>query len=138
MPARDRYHDAVKNALVKDGWTVTDDPFRIRAGRRDMYVDLGAQRLLAAEKGAQKIAVEIKTFGGESEIEDLQHALGQVLMYERVLRRSEPDRRVYLALTGQVFDLLFQEEVAQILLEDNLLRLIVFDPDAEEIREWTN
>ncbi len=26
MPARDIYHDTVRNALEKDGWTITHDP----------------------------------------------------------------------------------------------------------------
>ena len=29
MPAKDIYHDAVKNALIKDGWTILADPFLI-------------------------------------------------------------------------------------------------------------
>ncbi|MGD2183210.1 element excision factor XisH family protein [Lusitaniella coriacea LEGE 07167] len=29
MPAKDTYHDAVKNALIKDGWTITADPYYI-------------------------------------------------------------------------------------------------------------
>jgi hypothetical protein len=36
MPARDRYHDQVKNALTKDGWTITDDPLHVRWGKKDM------------------------------------------------------------------------------------------------------
>ncbi len=27
MPAQDLYHNIVKNALLKDGWTITHDPF---------------------------------------------------------------------------------------------------------------
>ena len=50
MPALDIYHDQVKNALIKDGWTITDDPLTIRFGRKVLYVDLAAQRLLAAER----------------------------------------------------------------------------------------
>ena len=57
MPARDIYHEAVKNALVKDGWTITHDPLRLRLRRgRNLFVDLGAERLLAAERGTEKIA----------------------------------------------------------------------------------
>jgi hypothetical protein len=62
MPAKDIYHDAVKNALVKDGWKVTHDPLRLTWGGKDMYVDLGAERLLAAEKAGQKIVVEITSY----------------------------------------------------------------------------
>ncbi len=54
MPVRDIYHDAVRRALIKDGWTITHDPLRLDWGGKDMYVDLGAERLLAAEKGEQR------------------------------------------------------------------------------------
>jgi len=71
MPARGFYHDTVKRALVKDGWTITHDPFNIKVGAKDLFVDLGAEQLLGAEKGNRKIAVEIKSFAGPSEIADL-------------------------------------------------------------------
>jgi hypothetical protein len=29
MPAKDIYHETVKNALIKDGWTITDDPLKL-------------------------------------------------------------------------------------------------------------
>ena len=62
MPARDKYHDEVKNALLKDGWTVTHDPYIIDYEDVTVYADLGAERLIAAERGSQKIVVEIKSF----------------------------------------------------------------------------
>ena len=80
MPARDKYHSQVRNALFKDGWTITHDPLRLTWGVKDMYIDLGAERLIAAQKGTQKIAVEIKTFGSLSEMEDLEKAVGQYVV----------------------------------------------------------
>ncbi len=56
MPAKDLHHDAVKVALTKDGWTITDDPLTLRWGRKDLFVDLGAEKLLTAEKAGRKIA----------------------------------------------------------------------------------
>lgn len=50
MPARDLYHDVVKRALVRDGWTITHDPYTISAGTTKIYVDLGAEHAIAAEK----------------------------------------------------------------------------------------
>ncbi|MEK7727399.1 MAG: element excision factor XisH family protein [candidate division KSB1 bacterium] len=35
-PERDIFHDAVKNALVKEGWTITNDPRFIQFGGIDM------------------------------------------------------------------------------------------------------
>jgi hypothetical protein len=94
MPARDRYHDNVENALIKDGWTIIDDPLHVRWGKKDMYVDLGAERLLAAEKDQRKIAVEVKSFLGHSEMADLEQAIGQYTVYHEVLSRAEPERLV--------------------------------------------
>jgi hypothetical protein len=54
MPARDIYHDAVKNALIKESWIITDDPLHLKWGQKDMYVDLGAKQLLAADKEIEK------------------------------------------------------------------------------------
>ena len=85
MSARDRFHDCVRNALVKDGWVITHDPLRLPWGKKDLYVDLGAEQLLAAEKGERRIAVEIKSFLGKSEIDDLEKALGQFVLYRAVL-----------------------------------------------------
>ncbi|MEH1895879.1 MAG: XisH family protein [Nostoc sp.] len=102
MPARDRYHENVKNALIKDGWTITDDPFHLKWGKRDMYVDLGAEKLIAAEKEGQQIAVEIKTFRSVSDMTALEHALGQYLAYRSVMTRTNPDRVLYLAVRDEV------------------------------------
>ena len=76
MPARDLYHNVVRNALVKDCWTITHDPLRLRWGLKDLYIDLGAEQLLAAEKPGRKIVVESKSFVGPSIGADLEQALG--------------------------------------------------------------
>jgi hypothetical protein len=75
MSAKDTYHNCVRNALVKDGWTITHDPYTMTFGQKDVFVDLGAERLLAAEKGAERIAVEVKSFQGPSDIRDLELAI---------------------------------------------------------------
>lgn len=90
MPAKDLLHDCVKNALIKDGWKITDDPLRLRYKGRKLYVDLGAERLLAAEKGEEKIAVEIKSFVGASEMNDLENALGRFIFTARFWRKMNP------------------------------------------------
>jgi hypothetical protein len=77
MPAKDRIHDAVKNALLKDGWIITHDPFLIEYAEVSLAADLGAECPLAAERAGQKIVVEIKSFIGPSPIHELKIALGQ-------------------------------------------------------------
>lgn len=60
MPGKDIYHDCVKNALIKDGWKITDDPLSLKIGKKDIFIDLATEKLLAAEKQGKKIAVEVK------------------------------------------------------------------------------
>jgi hypothetical protein len=136
MPVRDVYHSAVKNALTKDGWTITHDPFVLKWGARDLFVDLGAERLLAAEKGARKIAVEVKAFTGPSDIVELERALGQYLLYHDVLAEREPDRVLFLAVPGPVMNELFGEPIGQLVLRNHRVQLVVFEPKEEVVLRW--
>ena len=136
MPAKDLYHDTVRTALIKDGWTITDDPLILKIGQRSAFVDLGAEKLIAAERDSLKIAIEIKSFLSPSPIKDLENAWGQFFMYARALQRIDPDRRLYLAVSRNTFETLFKEEAGQLLLEEPGFRIIVFEPNIEEIIEW--
>ena len=138
MPALDIYHEAVKNALVKDVWTITHDPLRLRLRRgKSLFVDLGAERLLAAERGTEKIAVEVKCFARASDMKDLEDAVGQFVLYAHLLRRSDPERVLYLALPETARRSVFEEEAGQVMLEDGVVRLFSFDPAQEVIVQWT-
>lgn len=136
MPARDIFHDTVKKALIKDGWTITHDPLVLKWGAKDLFVDLGAERLLAAERGERRIAVEIKSFVSESEVEDLEQAVGQFILYHDILNQTEPERELYLAIRESVFADIFEEPIGQVLLENQRVRLVVFDPQEEAIVKW--
>jgi hypothetical protein len=107
--AKDRFHQVVKTALKSDGWNVTHDPLQIKVGGVDMEIDLGAERLLAAERGDEKIAVEIKSFlASTSAIYEFHTALGQFINYRAALRREDPDRILYLAIPNLVYNSFFQ------------------------------
>jgi hypothetical protein len=136
MPARDFYHDVVKAALIADGWTITHDPLMLKLGKKDLFVDLGAEQLLAADKEGRKVAVEVKSFPGASDVADLEHALGQYILYQDILEETEPDRLIYLAISWKVYEDLFQEPIGQLLLRRQRLRLIVFEPRKGVIVQW--
>jgi hypothetical protein len=136
MPAKDLFHDCVKVALIRDGWQISHDPYSLKIGKKDLFVDLGAEKLITAEKGSIKIAVEIKSFVSPSEIQDLENALGQYILYQNVLQKIEPDRVLYLAIREAVFHKLFEQEVGQILLENKILKLLTFNPETEVITKW--
>lgn len=136
MPARDRDHDIVRAALIADGWIITDDPLHLRFAGDDLYVDLAAERLIAAEKGLRRIAVEIKSFNGPSEIVDLHAAVGQFVVYREVLAEVDPTRELYLAVSEAVRDEVFSTGVARLLLARQIHNLVSYDPERKEIVRW--
>ncbi|NJR48414.1 MAG: fatty-acid oxidation protein subunit alpha [Leptolyngbyaceae cyanobacterium CSU_1_3] len=137
MVARDRFHQVVKTALMKDGWIVTHDPLQIKVGGVDMEIDLGAERLLAAEREGKKIAVEVKSFlTSASAISEFHTALGQFINYRGALRREEPDRVLYLAVPDLTYNSFFQLDFPASMLKENEVKLIVYDIELEKIVQW--
>lgn len=136
MSAKDIYHAPVRNALIKDGWAITHDPYKLPVGFDRVYVDLGAERPIAAEKDGQKIAVEIKSFTGPSDIYDLERALGQFVFYRSLMKRQDPERSLFLAVSETVYDSTFRRPIAEIPVADIGVPILVFDPDREEVTRW--
>ena len=139
MSARNIYHHAVVQALIADGWTITDDPLRIAYGGRKLYVDLGAERtLIAAAKEKQQIAVEIQSFLNRSQTYDLHAAVGQFAIYRAIMRKSDPERILYLAVPEHLHDEMLADQFGQAVIADMDLRVLVFDAKTERIVQWIN
>jgi len=136
MPARDTDHEAVKRALVDDGWTITHDPYVIEAGEDKVYVDLGAERPIAAEKDGERIAVEIKSFRGRSVLRDFEQAVGQYLLYLSLIRRVEPERVLFLGVPEEIYENQLHAAIVRPLLDDVHIRMAVFDPQRARIVRW--
>jgi hypothetical protein len=130
MPRYDMHHEAVKTALRKDGWTITADPFIIGLGQTRMYADLGA------EKDTWLIIVEIKTFGGDSFINELHRATGQYANYRALLRSTADPSELYLAVPLAIYQKYFGQEYVQVILKDLHVKLLVYDSEQEEITQW--
>jgi XisH protein len=136
MSAKDAFHEVVKTALQKDGWQITHDPYNLQAGTLELYIDLGAEKVVAAEKDGQKIAVEIKSFTGPSKISQFYTALGQFISYRAALQQQENERILYLAVPGNVYDSFFTMGFIQSLVKQNQIHLIVYDLEKEAISQW--
>ncbi|MEH1786840.1 XisH family protein [Nostoc sp.] len=136
MSAKDIFHEAVKRGLQKEGWVITHDPLVVKFAKDKMSVDLGAEKILAAERGTEKIAVEIKSFLGDSELFEYHAALGQFLNYRLALRLREPERVLFLAVPVSTYRSLFSRDFAQISVQEYQVKLIVYDPKVEVIVQW--
>jgi hypothetical protein len=137
MAAKDLYHEHVKTALEKDGWKITHDPYRLKwRGRKKMLIDLAAEKLLLAEKGTSKIAIEVKSFISTSGLEDLYNAVGQFILYRKALRKTEPERELYLAIRQSVYEDMFDDPNEDSLILEDGFKVIVFAPETMEIVLW--
>lgn len=136
MSAKDIVHEAVKNALTNEGWQITHDPLYLQISQIRYVIDLGAEKLIAAEKADRKIAVEIKSFIGPSATSEFHTALGQFLNYTLALEREEPDRTLYLAVPLDTYDEFFTLPLIQLAVQRYQLKLLVFSAEREVIVQW--
>jgi hypothetical protein len=137
MPAKDIIHDPIKNALIKDGWKITHDPYTIRYEEVTAYADLGAELILAAEKESHKIVLEIKSFISPSPLSDLKMALGQYEIYKDFLEITDPQRQLYIAVSSETYNELFQKNAYQFIIKRHQLPFIIVNVETEEIVKWT-
>ncbi|MEQ8463008.1 XisH family protein [Coleofasciculus sp. E1-EBD-02] len=136
MPAKDIYHNAVRFALVKDGWEILTEDYSLEYGGDRLYVDIAAEKPIAAAKQGQKILVEVKSFLGRSFINDLERAVGQYIVYRDILIETGLDFELYLAITQGTYKRYFQRQLAQMIINRNQVKLLIVDPESEVIVEW--
>ena len=134
--AKDIIHEAVKKALIKEGWKITADPFELSFAEVSLAVDLAAEKLLEAKRDREKILVEIKSFLGRSFAKEFQNALGQYQVYSGMLEASGISDILYLAVSDVIYRRFFQQDAYQMLVERFQLRLLIVDIEREEVALW--
>ena len=134
--AKDKFHYEVKQALVTDGWSITNDPLYIKIGTIPIQIDLGAEKIIGAEKDGEKIAVEIKTFSRLSFINAFHDAVGQYIVYREALAIIESDRVLYLAVPFDTYEEYGSEILVQRVLANNKIKIIIYEPITQHIISW--
>lgn len=134
--ARDFIHESVQLALEKDGWTITHAPFTLETGDISIDIDLGAERMIIAEKGIQKIVVEVKSFGDPSIVYSFHAAIGQYIDYRGAIKDEKIDRELYLAISDGSFKRLNKARFFGRRLEENNVKLIIVNIVDQIIVEW--
>lgn len=134
--AKDFYHDNVREALEKDGWVVTHDPYRVKVDEIGYEIDFGAEPLIGAQKDEKMIAVEVKSFVGPSTINEFHRAVGQFNDYSVALGIEDPQRILFLAVPEEVWLNFFEKPLIQKSLERIGARVIVYDPQENAIVTW--
>lgn len=135
--AGDIIHQAVKEALEKDKWKITHDPFKLEIGAKfPLEVDLAAEKFLAAEKGIDKILVEIKSFAKKSMIYEFHEVLGQYLNYESAVELNELGRIVFLAISEEVYLKMTEVQFITGQLKKFKIKIIVVDILNKKVLQW--
>ena len=83
--ARDGIHYAVRRALEKENWTITNDPFYVESGGVSVEIDMEAEKFIAAQKENVKILVEVKPLKNRSLLYDFHSAIGQYIDYQGII-----------------------------------------------------
>jgi XisH protein len=136
MSAKDATHNIVRRALEKDGWIITHDPYYLKVGGVELFIDLGAEAIVAAERAGQKIAVEVKSFLGASSISEFHTALGQFFNYRLALEEKDSDRMLYLAVPLNTYDEFFTLQFIQKAIQRIDLKLLIYNQQQEVISQW--
>ncbi|MCU0340501.1 MAG: XisH family protein [Spirosomaceae bacterium] len=135
--AKDIYHQIVRKALEKDGWLVTHDPYLIPRNNKKPYeVDLGLEKFIAAEKGIESIAVEIKSFIGTSMSYDFHAAFGQYNVYRFFMSEKENHRKLFLAISEETYRTFFLDDDIKAICQHFSVNLVIFDVSNSEIVSW--
>ena len=135
--ARDLYHEHVKEALVKDGWSITHDPYYLDIDDRSpMEIDLGAEKLLCAERGTDKILVEVKSFLNRSLVYDFHRAYGQFRIYRRGVLKTAPEMVLFMAMPEDVFIEIQSRPFYMELISEEDIKILIFNPLTKNIVTW--
>jgi hypothetical protein len=136
MPAKDIYHDAVKNALIKDSWIITADPYPIKYEEVKLFADIAGEKTIAASKEEKQIVIEIKSFLSRSPMRDFETALGQYLIYKAFLSIEHPEQELYLAIGEIIYEDFFQKVAIKLILGKYQVSLLVINMNQQEIVKW--
>jgi len=135
--ARDIFHTLVKEALEKEGWIITHDPYSLHNRKEGgLQTDLGAEKIITAEKENEKIAVEVKSFVHISILHDFLLAVGQYYVYRKILSKNDPTRILYVALPDFIYNRIIKFEWAQEVVNDLRMKFILYDTDQKIITTW--
>ncbi len=133
MPVKDYYHDVVARALIKDGWTITDEQVKVIVDERNLYIDLEATK----DSTGLIILVEVKELDDvRSPIEALANAVGKYFLYRTSLDDKGINTPLYLAMSVAAYHRILSETIGKLAVGHGRISLLIFDPEQEEVVRW--
>jgi hypothetical protein len=101
-----------------------------------MQLSIEAEAVFVAEREGEKIAIEIKSFRGQSFIHNMHEALGQYNIYRVALTMERPDLTIFLAVPEKTYLAHFQSRLIKAVVATDKLNIIVYNEDNQELVQW--
>jgi hypothetical protein len=132
MSKLDSCHWQFVHALEKDGWTVNPKPAQLIDEISGMMVraDLYAER-----DENERVIVEVKRYPQHNKTQELYISFGQYVLYRTFLENESITTPLYLAIPKAIYDENFHHIIRKA-VQDNGIKLVVIDIEAETIEEW--
>lgn len=135
--ARDKFHDIVKEALIKEGWIITHDPYPLHSRKEGgLSTDIGAEKIILAENNLKRIAVEVKSFIHISILHEFLKASGQYLSYSKIINKNDPERVLYVAMPTFIYYRIIQYDWAVEVMADLKMKVILYNTEKIIIEAW--
>ncbi len=136
MAAKDKYHEHVKEALIKDGWEITHDPYIMRIRGTNYEIDLGAEKIIAATKENEQILIEVKSLLQASIVYEFHSVLGQFIAYRLNIKDLKLNRVLYVAISRNAYEKIQKLPAILHYIKEFEMKLIIFDINTKQIKEW--
>ncbi|MEZ4851250.1 MAG: element excision factor XisH family protein [Bacteroidia bacterium] len=136
--AKDIIHEAIREAIERAGWNVTNDPLTIDLTEDDTYfdIDLGAERETSEGVTQKVLAIEIKSFIRSSVINAFHEALGQYLNYQAAIHEQGLDYELFMAISEEGWERLSSFKFIQRRIKQFKLQFILVNIQKKEITKW--
>ena len=83
-----------------------------------------------------RTADAVKTFAGLSKVYDFHLAVGQFIDYRIALKTKEPERILYVGITDNVYEEVFQLPFPQMVIQEINMKIIVVNPELNTVVKW--
>jgi hypothetical protein len=133
LPAKDKLHDIAKRSLIKYGWIIEAEQYRLILGERNLWIDLRIKHPLTQNV----LLIEIKDLTNtESEVDATAKALGKYLLYQLALEFMSVNIPIAMMIPIKSHTKVIQSIMGQRLLARFGIPIVIFNPEKEEVEQW--
>ena len=126
----------IANALAKDGWTISHEPFLPPPLVHGDIENSVVERAILACRGGEKIALIPLEIDDSSDLDSVYEAIGGHALLRSLMTRSESDRLVYIAVSKEGASVILCRPSIMKALGDLQMPFVICDREKRRILRW--